>query len=78
MSKHLTGDTNFTAKVKIILSKIYGRSLLKDSVLDRAITYYELEQFSQRKLDKINQEIARLAKTDSERNKNKLANLECD
>ena len=78
MSKHLTGDTNFTAKVKILLSKIYGRSTLKDSVLERAITYYELEQSSHQKLEKLNQDIVRLAKINDDRSKAKLDNLECE
>ncbi|MGB1262850.1 MAG: hypothetical protein ACPG52_08080 [Cognaticolwellia sp.] len=41
MSKHLPGDTKFTAQVKVLLNKIYRRSPLKDSVLDRAIAYYQ-------------------------------------
>jgi hypothetical protein len=75
MSKYLTGDTNFTAKVKILLSKIYGRSPLKDSVLERAISYFELEALSQRKLDKLNNEISRLVSVGSDKSKNKLTNL---
>ncbi|MBA6417095.1 hypothetical protein H4J50_13820 [Colwellia sp. 6M3] len=75
MSKYLTGDTNFTAKVKILLSKIYGRSPLKDSVLERAISYFELEALSQRKLDKLNNEITRLVSVGSDKSKNKLTNL---
>jgi hypothetical protein len=75
MSKYLTGDTNFTAKVKILLSKIYGRSPLKDSVLERAISYFELEALSQRKLDKLNSEITRLVSVGSDKSKNKLTNL---
>ena len=76
MSKHLTGDTKFTAKVKILLNKIYGRSALKDSVLERAIEFYDLEQFSQRKLDKLNTEIAKLLEVNSDKSKTKLFNLE--
>ena len=40
MSKHLTGDTKFTAQVKILIDKIYGRSPLKDSVLERARAFF--------------------------------------
>ncbi|MFT5636939.1 MAG: hypothetical protein ACI89T_002408 [Cognaticolwellia sp.] len=76
MSKHLIGDTKFTAKVKILLNKIYGRSALKDSVLERAIAFYDLEQFSQRKLDKLNNDIAKLVSIDSDKSKIKLLNFE--
>ena len=76
MSKYLAGDTNFTAKVKILLSKIYGRSPLKDSVLERAISYYELEGNAQNKIHKLNTEISKLSKIGSEKSKNKVTRLE--
>tara|TARA_R110000737_G_scaffold246548_1_gene256904 strand:+ start:193 stop:1650 length:1458 start_codon:yes stop_codon:yes gene_type:complete len=76
MSKHLTGDTKFTAQVKILLNKIYGRSPLKDSVLERAIAYYDLEQLSQRKLDKLKSDIESLGQAGNAKNQTKLSNLE--
>ena len=41
MTNKTYSDTNFTVQVKSLLSRTYGRSQLKDSVLDRAIEYYE-------------------------------------
>jgi hypothetical protein len=60
MSKYSKGDTNFTGQVKILLNKIYGRSPLKNSVLERAIGYYDLSDFIQGKLDKLAQNIHEL------------------
>lgn len=76
MSKYLYGDTKFTAKVKVLLHKIYGRSPLKDSVLERAISYYELEKHSQHKLDKLTLESTQLLKLGSEKSKHRLMRLE--
>ena len=78
MSKHVTGDTKFTEQVKILLNKIYGRSPLKDSVLERAIAYYDLEQFSDRKLDKLEKDLANLKQVDSAKSQEKIVNLERD
>ena len=78
MSKHLTGDTKFTAQVKILIDKIYGRSPLKDSVLERAIAFYDLERFSQRKLEKLKQAIAHLTEVASTKSKLKIEKLETE
>lgn len=75
MAKHLTGDTKFAAKVKILLAKVYGRSQLKDSVLERAIAFYELEQVSTRKNEKIQQEITRLSAIDNTKTRSKVSDL---
>ncbi len=58
MSKFSKGDTNFTEQVKTLLNKIYGRSPSKDSVLERAIAYYDLRDFTQLKLDDLARNIA--------------------
>lgn len=42
------GDTNFTAQVKVLLKKIYGRSPLQDSVLERAISYFDSQVLLER------------------------------
>lgn len=76
MSKNLTDDTKFTSQVKVLLSKTYGRSPLKDSVVERAIAFYDLEQFSKAKLQKIQHEIALLKQLDTAKSKTKLFNLE--
>lgn len=46
-------DTYFTAQVKTLINKLYGRSILKDSLLERAISFYEFDPFNQNKLDKL-------------------------
>jgi len=76
MSKNLTDNTKFTTQVKVLLSKTYGRSPLKDSVVDRAIAFYELEQFTRGKLQKIQHDIALLNQFDTAKSRTKLFNLE--
>lgn len=76
MSKYISGDTKLTAKVKILLNKIYGRSPLKDSVLERAISYYELEKYAQNKLDKLTIESNKIVNLDNQKSKNRLVRLE--
>lgn len=61
MSKKVTSDTHFTIQVKNLINKIYGRSILKDSLLERAVDFYENQPFNQNKLDKLNQRIAELS-----------------
>jgi len=41
MAKSSPHQTHFTRQVQVLLSKIYGRSKLNDSVLERAISYFE-------------------------------------
>lgn len=53
-------DSHFTSQVKTILNKVYGRSVLKDSLLERAISFYENQPFNQNKLDKLQQRIVEL------------------
>jgi len=76
MSKNLTDDTKFTTQVKILLSKTYGRSALKDSVVERAIAFYDLEHITQGKLEKIKHDIALLSRVDSAKSKTKLGDLQ--
>lgn len=73
MSKYSKGDTNFTEQVKTLLNKIYGRSPAKDSVLERAIAYFELRGFTQLKLDDLARNIAELK---SKNEKTSLARIE--
>ena len=74
--KHFSGDTKFTTKVKILLTKIYGPSPSKDSVLERAIAFYDLEFLSQGKVKSLNNEMAKLVKIDSDKSNKKLLKLE--
>ena len=46
MAKELPHRTHFTQQVHVLLSKIYGRSKLNDSVLERAISFFDAQEFS--------------------------------
>jgi len=76
MLKNFSGDTKFTTKVKVLLTKIYGPSPLKDSVLERAIAFYDLELLSQGEVKSLNNEIAKLVQIDSDKSNRKLLKLE--
>ena len=41
MSSKVSHQTHFTRQVNSLLARVYGRSAVKDSVLDRAIEYYQ-------------------------------------
>jgi hypothetical protein len=60
MSNQAYSDTRFTAQVKNLLNKIYGRSILKDSLLERSISFFESLPFNDNKLDKFIYRIAEL------------------
>jgi len=45
MAKAPLHQTHYTRQAQVLLSKIYGRSTLNDSVLERAINYYEHHEF---------------------------------
>ena len=53
-------DTNFATQVKGLLSRIYGRSHLKNSVLERGIDYYEKQPVVQQKLDDLKHKIQKV------------------
>jgi len=79
MSKKAASNTYFTAQVKNLLDKLYGRSILKDSFLERAIGYYEFQSFNQDKLDKFSQRISELkAKKDNDKAKRHLVVVESE
>ncbi len=46
MAKSSFHQTHFTRQVQVLLAKIYGRSSLKDSVLERAISYFDNQTFT--------------------------------
>jgi hypothetical protein len=60
MANKSNSDTNFTAQVKSLLTRIYGRSQLNDSILERAIEYYEKQPFIQHKLDELQNNIEKV------------------
>jgi len=77
MTTKTYSDTNFTTQVKSLLTRIYGRSQLKDSVLDRAIEYYEKQPFIQHKLDELKINIEKItAQVSTEKTKLQLIRLE--
>lgn len=45
MAKSPQHQTRYTQQIKVLLSKIYGRSKLEDSVLERAIHYFNHQSF---------------------------------
>ena len=53
MENKAQSDTNFTTQVKSLSSRIYGRSQLKDSILERALIYYENKPSVDLKLDEL-------------------------
>lgn len=69
-------DTNFTKQVKDLLNRIYGRSAVKDSLLDRAIDFYEQRPFYQQTLDNLTAEINELKGNGASSSANKLVKLE--
>lgn len=46
MAKSPQHQTHYTRQVQVLLTKIYGRSKLKDSILDRAIHYFNHQSFA--------------------------------
>ncbi|MGB1197908.1 MAG: hypothetical protein ACPG46_02605 [Thalassotalea sp.] len=60
MSKKSISDTKFTTQVKLLLNKLYGRSALKDSLVERAISFYAKQSAIQLKLDSCKENIAQL------------------
>lgn len=45
MAKDSPHQTHYTRQINHLLAKVYGRSAMKDSLLDRAIGYFEHEEF---------------------------------
>ena len=45
MAKDYPHQTHYTRQIHHLLAKVYGRSPVKDSLLDRAIGYFEQEEF---------------------------------
>jgi hypothetical protein len=45
MAKESPHQTHYTRQIHHLLAKVYGRSAVKDSLLDRATDYFEQEEF---------------------------------
>lgn len=69
MSKKAASDTKFTTQVKQILDKLYGRSALKDSLVERAIEFYAKQSFVQHKLQSLQDSITELTAKDDNNTK---------
>jgi hypothetical protein len=77
MANKTFSDTNFTKQVKSLLTRIYGRSQLADSVLERGIDYYENQPFMQHKLDEFKNNIDKIAaKETTDKTKQQIVRLE--
>ncbi|PKH88933.1 hypothetical protein [Colwellia sp. Bg11-28] len=46
MAKDTPHQTHYTRQIHHLLAKVYGRSAVKDSLLDRAVGYFEQEEFT--------------------------------
>ncbi|NQY62371.1 MAG: hypothetical protein HRT38_01405 [Alteromonadaceae bacterium] len=55
MAKKVYSDSFYTVQVKVLLDKIYGHSIIKDSVLDRAIAFFENQTKVQQKFEQFNE-----------------------
>lgn len=66
MVKASVHKTHYTGQAQVLLAKIYGRSILNDSVLERAIDYFNNHEFvaSDEKISSENQELNRLQQID--------------
>lgn len=60
MAKKLTSDTNFTLQVKALSNKIYSKSMLKDSILERAISFFAEQCVNQSQKDNGQSELVQL------------------
>ena len=77
MAIKMYSDTNFTVQVKSLLTRTYGRSQLKDSVLERAIEYYEKQPLIEHKLAELKVNIEKIsAQTPTDKTKQQLIRLE--
>lgn len=77
MSNKPIHDTHFTNQVKQLLGKLYGRSILKDSLLERAISYYDTQSFFENRLAQLKQRIDELKNhTDQEKVKAQITKKE--
>jgi hypothetical protein len=77
MKNKTYSDTNFTIQVKNLLARTYGRSQVKDSVLDRAIEYYEKQPLIEHKLTELKVNIEKIsAQSPTDKTKQQLIRLE--
>ncbi|NQZ22365.1 MAG: hypothetical protein HRT53_09940 [Colwellia sp.] len=77
MTNKTYSDTNFTVQVKSLLSRTYGRSQLQDSVLERAIEYYEKQPLIEHKLAELKVNIEKIsAQTLTDKAKQHIIRLE--
>ena len=73
MAKKQTSDTKLTIEVRKLSNQIYGYSVLKDSVLERAIEYFHNVDCLHERREKITSELITLNKETSNKPANKVA-----
>lgn len=66
MVKASVHKTHYTGQVQVLLAKIYGRSILNDSVLERAIDYFDHHEFvaTDESISPESEELSRLQQID--------------
>jgi hypothetical protein len=76
MASITDSNTHYTNQVKAILDKTYHQGVLKNSLLQQAISYYENEPFNQHKLDELTRQIDELnCANHKEKNSSKIEQL---
>lgn len=61
MTKKASNDTHFTTQVKNLLARAYGRSPLKDSVVERAVEYFDNQPTIDEKLGELKSSVEKSA-----------------
>jgi len=64
MANKKISDTRFTVQIKTLLAKTYGRSILKDSLVEMAIGFYESQELALLKNDELKNRITALAESE--------------
>lgn len=66
MAKASPTQTHYTRQTQVLLTKIYGRSILNDSVLERAINYFDHHEFvaTDESISPESQELNKLERTE--------------
>jgi len=76
IKKH--SDTHSTKHVKVLLKKLYDSSVVKDSLLDQALAYYEAQPINQHKLDELKFEVNELTANETTKDQQRIDQLEAE
>lgn len=63
MASKSANDTHYTLQIRALLKKVSGRSMLKDSFIERAISYYQSQCVIKQKKSTFSDEIASLTES---------------